>query len=163
TEHKGIYASMRIDSSRIQAVAGVEGYDVGAYLDGEGLLARHGKITYRIPNSALGEGMYWVSASLCRQMLPKGAEAILHYIEKACQFSVGRNSLWHFSFLYDPKFEWTIENETQTRSRARADVTGQWRDRLRAFFDVRSQAIDGSPTDADLCFIAGREPRLWCD
>ena len=38
TEYRDIYASMRIDSGRIQAVAAVEGYDVGAYLDPDGPL-----------------------------------------------------------------------------------------------------------------------------
>jgi ABC-type polysaccharide/polyol phosphate transport system ATPase subunit len=111
TQHKQIYCSVRIDSGRIQAIAGVEGYNLGAFLDTDGSMSESGSITYEIPELALGEGMYWVSASLCRHMLPKGAEAILHYVEKAVQFSVSRNSLWHFTYIYDPKFTWTVDNE----------------------------------------------------
>ena len=164
TQHRDIYASMRLDSARIQAVAAVEGYDVGAYLDRDGPLTRRGSITYCIPKVALGEGMYWVSTTLCRHMIPKSADAILHYIEKACQFTVGRNSLWHFSVVYDPKFEWTIEKVPDAPSlNSRVATTDPWRERLKAFFDVRSQAVDGAPTMQDLCFIAGREPRIWCE
>ncbi len=109
TEHRQIYASMRIDSPRLQGITGIEGYDAGVFLDAAGPMAETGSITYEIPELALGEGMYWVSASLCRHLLPKGPDARLHYIEKAAQFSVARNSLWHFSLIYDPKFHWILD------------------------------------------------------
>jgi lipopolysaccharide transport system ATP-binding protein len=109
TEHRQIYASMRIDGPRLQAVTGIEGYDAGVFLDAVGPMSETGSITYEIPELALGEGMYWVSASLCRHLLPKGPDARLHYIEKAAQFSVARNSLWHFSLIYDPKFTWHVD------------------------------------------------------
>src|ERR1700722_5723214 len=109
TEHKQIYASMRIDGPRLQSVAGLEGYDVGVFLDAEGPMSETGSITYEIPELALGEGTYWGSASICRHLIPKGPDARLHYIEKAAQFSVARNSLWHFSLIYDPKFNWHVE------------------------------------------------------
>jgi lipopolysaccharide transport system ATP-binding protein len=108
TEHRQIYASMRIDGPRLQAVAGIEGYDAGVFLDAEGPMGETGSITYEIPELALGEGMYSVSASICRHLIPKGPDARLHYIEKAAQFSVARNSLWHFTFVYDPKFKWRV-------------------------------------------------------
>lgn len=38
-----------------------------------------------------------------------------------------------------------------------------WKPSLQAFFDTRSQSIASTPTLADLCFIAGRDPRLWSD
>jgi lipopolysaccharide transport system ATP-binding protein len=109
TAHNKIYCSIRIDSNRIQAVAGVEGYDLGAFLDADGSINETGSITYEIPELALGEGTYWVSASICRHLLPKGSEAILHYVEKAAQFSVFRNSLWHVAYIYDPKYSWHVE------------------------------------------------------
>jgi lipopolysaccharide transport system ATP-binding protein len=73
-------------------------------------LPARGSVVYEIPELALGEGQYFVSAGLCRHMLPKGSEAILHYVEKAAQFSVARNSLWHFNYIYDPKFTCRIES-----------------------------------------------------
>lgn len=109
TDEKQIYCSLRIDGPRLQAVTGVEGYDVGAFLDADGVLKESGSIIYTIPKCALGQGIYWISASLCKHMLPKGEEAILHYVEKACQFSVSRNSLWPFNYVYDPEFIWKIE------------------------------------------------------
>jgi lipopolysaccharide transport system ATP-binding protein len=109
TEHRQIYSSMRIDGPRLQAVAGIEGYDAGVFLDAEGPMSEAGSITYEIAELALGEGTYWVSASLCRHLLPKGPDARLHYIEKAAQFSVARNSLWHFTWIYDPRFIWHVD------------------------------------------------------
>lgn len=103
-----IYASFRVDGSRIQAVTGVEGYDIGAFLDQAGPLPDSGSVTYTIPENALGPGLYWVSASICRHQLPKSDTAILHYIEKACQFSVSRRSMWSLSFVYDPAVNWKI-------------------------------------------------------
>jgi lipopolysaccharide transport system ATP-binding protein len=112
TEHRQIYSSMRIDGPRLQSVAGIEGYDAGVFLDADGPMSETGSITYEIPELALGEGTYWVSASLCRHLLPKGPDARLHYLEKAAQFSVARNSLWHFSLIYDPKFIWHVDQGT---------------------------------------------------
>jgi lipopolysaccharide transport system ATP-binding protein len=109
TEFQQIYSSMRIDGPRAISVTGIEGYDVGAFLDAEGPMSDAGSITYVIPELALGEGTYWVSASICRHMLPKGSEAILHYVEKAAQFSVARDGLWHFAYIYEPKFSWDVE------------------------------------------------------
>jgi lipopolysaccharide transport system ATP-binding protein len=110
TEHKQVYASLRIDSGRLQGVAGIEGYDGGMFLDADGHLPVRGSVVYEIPELALGEGRYFISAGLCRHMLPKGSEAILHYVEKAAQFSVARNSVWHFNYVYDPKFTCRIES-----------------------------------------------------
>ena len=59
-------------------------------------------------NHALGPGMYWISVSLCRHQLPKSEDSILHYIEKACQFTVSRRILWDISLIYDPVYEWKV-------------------------------------------------------
>ena len=110
TSHKQIYSSMRIDGPRLLSVTGIEGYDAGIFLDAGRPMGETGSITYEIPNLALGEGTYWVSASICRHMLPKGAEAVLHYVEKAARFSVTRDSLWHFTYIYEPKFTWRVDH-----------------------------------------------------
>ncbi|MCO5092073.1 class I SAM-dependent methyltransferase [Bosea sp. (in: a-proteobacteria)] len=39
----------------------------------------------------------------------------------------------------------------------------QWKSSLKAFFDERADGIGPAPTTEDLCFIAGRDPRLWAD
>jgi ubiquinone/menaquinone biosynthesis C-methylase UbiE len=39
--------------------------------------------------------------------------------------------------------------------------SARWRSSLKAFFDERGAAITGKPTLDDLCYIAGRDPRLW--
>jgi SAM-dependent methyltransferase len=41
--------------------------------------------------------------------------------------------------------------------------TEVWRDRLEAFFELRARSISDKPTLEDLCYIAGRNPRLWTD
>lgn len=38
-----------------------------------------------------------------------------------------------------------------------------WRQSLHEFFDLRSDAVSGVPSQEDLCYIAGRDPRLWLD
>jgi SAM-dependent methyltransferase len=38
-----------------------------------------------------------------------------------------------------------------------------WRQGLHEFFDLRGEAIEGAPSDEDLCYIAGRDPRMWMD
>ena len=38
-----------------------------------------------------------------------------------------------------------------------------WRERLEAFFELRASSITERPTLEDLCYIAGRNPRLWAD
>jgi SAM-dependent methyltransferase len=38
-----------------------------------------------------------------------------------------------------------------------------WKESLRAFFHERADEIAGVPTVQDLCFVSGREPRLWSD
>lgn len=104
-----IYVSLRVDGSRLQAVMGVEGYDIGAFLDSQGELPMTGSVTYTVKDQSLGPGVYWVSASICRHQLPKSDDSILHYIEKACQFSVSRESLWGFNYVYDPVISWKVE------------------------------------------------------
>ncbi len=106
-----IYASFRIDSDRIQAVTGFEAYEHHAFWnDGKPVKGR-GSVYYTIPQLDLGPGTYYVSASICRHMLPKGGEAILHYIEKACQFTVVRRTLWNFTVVYDPEVRWHFDME----------------------------------------------------
>ncbi|MGE0500688.1 MAG: class I SAM-dependent methyltransferase [Rhizobiaceae bacterium] len=38
-----------------------------------------------------------------------------------------------------------------------------WQQSLQGFFDQRGSAIAGVPTLEDLCYIAGRDPRVWFD
>ena len=104
-----IYSSFRIDGPRLQAVTGVEGYDVGAFLNERRPVQGAGRVVYRIAHLDLGEGTYHVSASLCRHMIPKGSEAILHYLEKACTFSVRRRTDWHFGYIYEPEVQVIFE------------------------------------------------------
>jgi SAM-dependent methyltransferase len=41
-------------------------------------------------------------------------------------------------------------------------MTGKvWQESLQLFFAERGRAVTAAPSWADLCFIAGREPRLW--
>lgn len=100
-----VYSSFRIDSDRLQAVTGFEAYETGVFLNDGNPPNGSGKITYTIPFIDLGEGNYYVSVSLCKHMLPKGKEAILHYVEKISQFSIRRRVQWHLSYVYEPRVE----------------------------------------------------------
>lgn len=105
TEHAPVYSSFRIDSERLQAVTGFEAHETDTFLsDGEAPSGR-GQIRYTLPRMELGEGKYHVSVSLCRHIIPKGKEAILHYLEKACSFSVRRKVLWHLTYVYEPEVQ----------------------------------------------------------
>jgi lipopolysaccharide transport system ATP-binding protein len=104
-----VYASFRVDTARLQAVAGHEGYERRSFIQGGRAPAGRGRVIYTIPRLELGEGEYLVSVSLCRHELPKSREAVLHYLEKACVFSVKRESLWPFTYLYDPAIEVAFE------------------------------------------------------
>lgn len=106
TENSEIYCSFRIDSDRIQAVSGFEGWEHGAFINDGQPLKGKGSIVYRIDPCQLGEGTYHLSVSLCRHMLPKSSDSILHYLEKACQFSVVRDKLSRLTYVYEPKVTW---------------------------------------------------------
>ncbi len=103
TDYCPIYSSFRIDSDRLQAVTGFEAYERDAFIAGGSAPAGKGRVTYTIPKLELGEGNYQISVSLCRHVLPKNKEAILHYLEKACSFSVKRKVLWHLTYAYEPE------------------------------------------------------------
>jgi ubiquinone/menaquinone biosynthesis C-methylase UbiE len=40
---------------------------------------------------------------------------------------------------------------------------GEWQEKLEAFFELRARQISEKPTLDDLCYIAGRNPRLWAN
>jgi SAM-dependent methyltransferase len=42
-------------------------------------------------------------------------------------------------------------------------VAATWKDSARAFFDQRARAIGRRPTLQELCFVSGRDARLWAD
>jgi lipopolysaccharide transport system ATP-binding protein len=105
-----VYCSFRVDGDRLQAVTGVDGFERGFFLSRQRLTAGAGRIIYSIPKVHLGEGRYFVSVSLCRHLLPKSKEAIIHYIEKACSFSIVRTVPWHVSYIYEPEIEF-VETE----------------------------------------------------
>jgi lipopolysaccharide transport system ATP-binding protein len=112
TQDEKIYSSFRIDGERAQAVTGFEAYESDCFVNDGRPIDGAGRIVYRIPELHLGEGRYYVSVSLCRHMLPKSKEAILHYVEKACAFSVQRASPWHLSYIYEPKVVARFEDES---------------------------------------------------
>jgi len=100
-----IYFSFRIDSERLQAITGLEAYERSYFLAERNIEKNYGRVSYCIPQLHLGEGRYFVSVSLCRHLLPKSKEAILHYVEKAFAFTVVRNVAWHLSYIYEPSVD----------------------------------------------------------
>jgi lipopolysaccharide transport system ATP-binding protein len=99
---ENVYTSFRIDNDRIQAVTGCEGWEIAAYINEGRPIAGSGSVIYTIQTQHLGIGNYYVSASICRHMLPKSAEAIYHYIERIAQFSVVHPRSWQYTYIYDP-------------------------------------------------------------
>jgi lipopolysaccharide transport system ATP-binding protein len=109
TKDAEIYSSIRIDSDRMQGVTGFEAFERRAFINGGRPISGRGRIYYRIPRLELGEGRYYLSASICRHMLPKNKEAVLHYLEKVCTFSVRRSVPWHLAWIYEPDVEVRFE------------------------------------------------------
>ena len=66
-------------------------------------LSGRGRVEYRIAPMLLGQGTFYLSVSLCKHQLPKDREAILHYVEKASQFSVRPRVATPVRFLYEPE------------------------------------------------------------
>ena len=147
-----VYSSFRIDSDRLQAVTGFEAHEFDVFLNDGKPPEGKGHIIYTIRHLDLGEGKYYASVSLCRHILPKTKEAILHYVEKACTFSVCRSSPWHLSYVYEPRIEAAFDQEP---------AAPEWRRALQLFFSQRAAAITGVPTLANLCEVSGRDARLW--
>jgi lipopolysaccharide transport system ATP-binding protein len=104
-----VYASFRIDNDRIQGVAGCDGWEVGAFINNGRPISGGGSIVYTIATQHLGVGTYYVSASICRHMLPKSTESIYHYVERIATFSVVHRRSWPFTFIYDPPIEVAFE------------------------------------------------------
>lgn len=48
-------------------------------------------------------------------------------------------------------------------SDGREAETDRWREELRLFFSTRAGEVSGDLTLADLCWVSGRDPRLWSD
>ena len=127
TRHEKIYCSLRIDSERVQAHSGIEGYQFGHFINDGLPLNGSGRVTFTLPRAEFGAGRYEVSASLCRHMLPKGKEAYLHYLEKVATFSVKRTVPYPLSFSYEPKFDVSFEylpTKTTPIKNKQASATG---------------------------------------
>ena len=110
TEDDRIYCQFRIDSDRLQAVAGFDPDPFGIYLNEGRPIHGRGRVVFTFPHLELGLGRYYVSVSLCRHMLPKGKEAYLHYLEKALTFSVRRRVDFPVSMVYEPIVETHFED-----------------------------------------------------
>jgi lipopolysaccharide transport system ATP-binding protein len=97
-----IFSNFRIDGDRMQAVTGLDAGEFGAFINEGRPLSGKGRIFYTIPELHLGMGRYFVSASICRFLLPKTKNDILYYIEKACVFSVRRRVGAQLTWGYEP-------------------------------------------------------------
>jgi len=109
TDKPNVYCSFRIDGERLRSVTGVEGFEERRFLSGGKPLCGRGRVRYTLPRLELGEGHYWVSVSLCHHMLPKGREAVLHYVERVARFSVRRGPAFSFTYVYEPEIRFVEE------------------------------------------------------
>lgn len=105
TEAGSIGASFRIDSVMHNAVAGYESWEFKKFLNNNEPLNGSGKFEFIIPHVHLGQGQYFISCSLRKNMLPQTKEGILFYKEKMITFSVKRTVLNSYSYLYEPVVE----------------------------------------------------------
>ena len=110
TSFEKVYGGFRVDGVRLQAVAGFEGYEYQAWINEGKPISGGGRIVFTIPHLHLGEGTYQIAAGMNRLLIPNGPESVLHYVEKACAFSVSRKTKWHFTYVYDPDITYQFED-----------------------------------------------------
>jgi len=102
SEQEKVFASVRIDSDLHHAIVGIDGADHG-FIQGGKPVSGRGAVEYEVPELHLGQGTYFVSASVRYLSYPRTRDDILHYLEKVAHFSVrypGRN-ITHRS-IYEP-------------------------------------------------------------
>jgi lipopolysaccharide transport system ATP-binding protein len=104
-----ICCSFRIDDPSGAVRCSFEGYEHNEYLQSEGPLSGRGRVVYKIENLDLGMGDYSLSLSLSKKMMPRGKEAILHYIEKVKYFSVKRRVNRELYVPYEPEFQLMVD------------------------------------------------------
>lgn len=110
TSYRDIYIGYRIDGPRIQAVSGVEGWELGAFLDIEKPVSGSGRVIFTIPSIHLGEGKYSICVSINKRIIPNSPDSVIHYVDKACTFDIVRNSEWHYSYIYEPSVHCKIQD-----------------------------------------------------
>lgn len=104
TEHEKIWTGIRIDGIRQQSIAGCESWEVPYFLNDGRSLSGNGIVGVEIPSLHLGMGDYTVSCSLQRFQIPHTKENILWYVDRAIKFSVRRDSLNTYQYVYEPEY-----------------------------------------------------------
>lgn len=100
---KNVYPSFRIDNEKGTVVSCYNGFEKKDFITKyKTPFSGSGKIIYAIERLDLSADRFFISVSLCKEMIPKGKEAILHYLEKACSFSVNRDRVTGYSCIYEP-------------------------------------------------------------
>lgn len=98
-----VFASFRIDGPRMPAITGCEGWERKWFINDGKPLDGEGSFEFDIPQLDLGMGEYFVSVGISRYQLPLDKSAIIYYREKAVKFSVKRNDLHRFQYIYEPQ------------------------------------------------------------
>jgi lipopolysaccharide transport system ATP-binding protein len=109
-EDQNVYASFRLDNEQGAVISAFDGYEKKIFINEGKPFEGKGKMIYGIDSLDLGAGRYSISVSICKEMLPKGKEAILHYLEKALYFSVKRRGARGTRLIYEPPIS-LIRNE----------------------------------------------------
>jgi hypothetical protein len=97
-----VYAASRLDSDVHYGVCAFEARDPAYFLNGGLPLHGQGACEFQIPALHLGPGTYHVSCALWRFRVPQEKEDILHYLERAVQFSVQSADHRASAALYEP-------------------------------------------------------------
>jgi lipopolysaccharide transport system ATP-binding protein len=108
-----IHCNFRIDGDRALAMTGYDASEFGVFLNEGRPINGRGKVYYTIPELRLGMGRYFVSASICQFLLPKTKNDILHYLEKACTFSMRRRVPTQLTYAYEPEIRPLFEEVSE--------------------------------------------------
>jgi lipopolysaccharide transport system ATP-binding protein len=102
SQESKIFPSFRIDNAAGQVITALEGWEHQYFLNGGRPLQGAGCCEFEIPDIRLGQGQYYLSASL-RYYTPVGhKETFLHYVERMMKFSVRRRGSYDFQMAYEP-------------------------------------------------------------
>jgi ABC-type polysaccharide/polyol phosphate transport system ATPase subunit len=93
-----IAIGMRIDSQRIQAVAGYTSNEDGAFLNGGRPLDGTGSFAIRIRNPRLGQGEYLVTLSVKTVDFTGGDGTLLYLSDRAMKFAIRRNKQFPYTY-----------------------------------------------------------------
>lgn len=98
-----VYPSVRIDSDLHQSIICINGRQNQVFINDGQPLSGAGEFEYEIPRLHLGQGTYYISCNLMRYSAMPDKDDVVHYLNRAVQFSVKYVGRQHrYRTIYEP-------------------------------------------------------------